>query len=129
MDGRTRNAVLDALRLRDVPLPENDAEARELLRRGGADAARTALLVRLADGDSDALDALRLVWGVLSRGEPYNLRMLAVSGRDLMEAGIPAGKSLGNTLERLLDGVIAGRLPNEKDALLRAANPASERSV
>ena len=46
---------------------------------------------------------------------------LAVNGRDLMAAGIPAGPTLRRVLETLLDGVIRAEYPNEKPALLAAA--------
>ena len=46
---------------------------------------------------------------------------LAVNGRDLMAAGIPAGPALRRVLEALLDGVIRAEYPNEKPVLLAAA--------
>ena len=46
---------------------------------------------------------------------------LAVNGRDLMAAGIPAGPALRRVLEALLDGVIRAEYPNEKPALLAVA--------
>ncbi len=46
---------------------------------------------------------------------------LAVNGRDLMAAGIPAGPGLRRALETLLDGVIREEYPNEREALLAAA--------
>lgn len=45
---------------------------------------------------------------------------LAVNGRDLMAAGIPAGPAMRRVLEALLDGVIRAEYPNEKPALLAA---------
>ena len=50
---------------------------------------------------------------------------LAVNGRDLMVAGIPAGPALRRVLEALLDGVIRAEYPNEKPALLAAAQKIS----
>ena len=50
---------------------------------------------------------------------------LAVNGRDLMVAGIPAGPGLRRTLEALLDAVIRGQLPNERQCLLDAAGQIS----
>ncbi len=50
---------------------------------------------------------------------------LAVNGRDLMAAGIPAGPALRRVLEALLDGVIRAEYPNEKSALLAAAQKIS----
>ena len=50
---------------------------------------------------------------------------LAVNGRDLMAAGIPAGPGLRRTLEALLDAVVQGQLPNEQQCLLDAAGQIS----
>ena len=45
---------------------------------------------------------------------------LAVNGRDLMAAGVPAGPGIRKILEALLDGVIREEYPNERQALLIA---------
>ena len=45
---------------------------------------------------------------------------LAVNGRDLMAAGVPAGPGIRKELEALLDGVIREEYPNERQALLAA---------
>ena len=48
------------------------------------------------------------------------ISQLAVNGRDLMAAGIPAGPGIRKVLEALLDGVIREEYPNERQALLAA---------
>ena len=53
------------------------------------------------------------------------ISQLAVNGCDLMAAGIPAGPALRRVLEALLDGVIRAEYPNEKPALLAAAQKIS----
>ena len=45
---------------------------------------------------------------------------LAVNGRDLMAAGVPAGPGIRKVLEALLDGVLREEYPNERQALLVA---------
>ena len=45
---------------------------------------------------------------------------LAVNGRDLMAAGVPAGPGIRKVLEALLDDVIREEYPNERQALLAA---------
>ena len=56
-----------------------------------------------------------------AEGVCCRVSQLAVNGRDLMAAGIPAGPVLRQVLEALLDGVIRAEYPNEKPALLAAA--------
>ena len=46
---------------------------------------------------------------------------LAVNGSDLMAAGVRPGPGLRQVLNALLEAVIIGQTPNEKDALLAAA--------
>ena len=62
-----------------------------------------------------ALDAL------MATSPCFTLKSLAVSGRDLMAAGLPKGHIVGQALAYLLDEVMAERLPNARDALLDAA--------
>ena len=50
---------------------------------------------------------------------------LAVNGRDLMAAGIPAGPGLRRVLEALLDSVIREECPNDRQALLARAQQIS----
>ena len=56
-----------------------------------------------------------------ANGACCRVSQLAVNGRDLMAVGIPAGPALRRVLEALLDGVIRAEYPNEKPALLAAA--------
>lgn len=51
-----------------------------------------------------------------------SLKDLAVNGRDMISLGLK-GKQIGDTLEYLLDRVLEGTLPNEKNQLLEAADP------
>ena len=60
-----------------------------------------------------------------AEGVCCRVSQLAVNGRDLMAAGIPAGPVLRRVLEALLDGVIRAEYPNEKPALLAAAQKIS----
>jgi tRNA nucleotidyltransferase/poly(A) polymerase len=58
---------------------------------------------------------------ILEEDTCLTIRDLAVNGRDLMRLGIPAGKKLGEVLQSLLEAVLDETLPNEKNALLEAA--------
>ena len=83
-------------------------QLRRLLRMFGEDAVRGALEIR---GDGTAL-----LERILTDGDCFSLRQLAVTGRDL---GLPPGPKVGKRLNRLLDAVIEGELPNERELLLR----------
>ena len=49
------------------------------------------------------------------------LKNLAVNGKDLMDAGVPAGKELGRILNGLLETVLEDPAQNEKEKLLTIA--------
>jgi len=55
----------------------------------------------------------------------FSLKQMAVNGRDLLALGLQ-GPAVGAVLERLLDGVVEGDLPNEREDLLRAAEQMKE---
>lgn len=66
-------------------------------------------------------DLLSCLPALLARRLPLTLGDLAVNGRDLTVAGLPAGAELGRTLNALHRRVLLGELPNERGALLAAA--------
>jgi hypothetical protein len=61
----------------------------------------------------------------LKKKTALSLKSLAVNGRDLMAAGIPAGKELGRILNELLDCVLEDPEMNERDRLLETAKKIS----
>ena len=74
-----------------------------------------AYAARQADYDRLAAIAAE----ILASGACFSRKELAVTGRDLMAAGMPAGRELGAALDTLLDAVIDEKVINEKEALLR----------
>ena len=51
----------------------------------------------------------------------FSLKDLAVSGKDLIEAGFPAGKKMGEVLNGLLEKVLENPEINKKEVLLDLA--------
>ena len=66
-------------------------------------------------------DLLSCLPALLAQRLPLTLGDLAVNGRDLTAAGLPAGAELGRALSALHRRVLLGELPNERGALLAAA--------
>lgn len=54
-----------------------------------------------------------------SEGAALKISDLKISGDELISLGIPEGRKVGETLQRLLDEVTDGTLENEKEALTR----------
>ncbi|MDR3052601.1 MAG: CCA tRNA nucleotidyltransferase [Coriobacteriales bacterium] len=103
------------------------------LRNLGEARVRLLLDVKRADGSATAAPyvAQRLAHAaeataelerILAEERCFKLKDLAISGHDLLAAGIPEGPQIGALLEALLDEVIEGSLPNEREALLAYAS-------
>lgn len=129
-DNRTKAAVLELIELHDLRTPPTEKAVKRLLSKVGE--TRFFELCDLATADRKAQnpaffapskareDAVRdLGKKLLSEQSCLTLAELAVSGDDLLSAGIPAGKELGDTLRRLLDLVLDGECENTKEELLK----------
>ena len=124
--------ITKLVKYHDVKLKPQRPDVRRILSILGEDGFYDLLAVRHADAagkyekylmeaetKNEALRAC--AQEILRDGDCISLKMLAVSGRDLREIGIPEGHEVGHVLKRLLDEVIDGNLENEKSALLGAA--------
>ena len=101
-----------------------DIHIRQLLGRYGLRTVERLCALCAALHPQNALDcalAAQRARQLEADGVCCRVSQLAVNGRDLMAAGIPAGPALRRVLEALLDGVIHAEYPNEKPALLAAA--------
>lgn len=118
--------------IHDAPLPSDDAGILKLLNRSGAIFLRRLCTLKYADLDAHAntpevaarradVAAFERRMNELAKTGCYTMRQLAVNGADLMDIGIPAGPGVGATLQTLLNDVMEGTLPNEREALLAAA--------
>ena len=65
---------------------------------------------------------------ILEKDQCLSLKKLAVSGRDLIQAGYTPGQEMGALLNRLLDHVLEYPEDNEKEILLRLADEETRNS-
>ncbi|MDO4294771.1 MAG: CCA tRNA nucleotidyltransferase [bacterium] len=63
----------------------------------------------------------RLAEEILAAGDCLDLKQLAVSGKDLLSAGIQSGRQMGELLHFLLEHVLEYPQDNQKELLLRIA--------
>ena len=126
------DGAVGLIAVHDAPLPTDDVGILKLLNRSRAIFLRRLCALKYADLDAHAhtpevaarradVAAFERRMNELAKTGCYTMRQLAVNGADLMEAGIPAGPGVGATLQALLTAVMEGRLPNEREALLKAA--------
>lgn len=127
-DNATRELILKLVKYHDIPLiPEEKHVKRAILRFG--EAGLSALLEiqrcdRLAHHPNyiDLPDyhsqIPKIVEKIIAENACLSLKSLAIKGDDLIALGFKPGKEIGEQLQILLDAVIDGAFPNDKNALL-----------
>jgi len=125
-DKATRERVSALVGRHHLPVEPTEAWAGRWLSRLGPDLFFDLLALKRADilacapgGDGLAqLDtAENLARDILNRQPCLTLKDLAVNGRDCMAVGL-TGPQIGQVLNRLLEQVAEGTLPNDRDMLL-----------
>ena len=114
-----------------TPALDADRAIKKLIARLGEEDFFRLLALKRADalahhpdyrGRSAACDRLEArARALLAEQACFSRKDLALNGRDLLELGLPPGPELGRVLERLLEQVLSGALPNRRERLLAAA--------
>lgn len=120
-DNQTIHAVTELIRLSDAPMQGLTAtDMRRLMNNAGAANMELLFTFRRAyTPDADYGEAYALYRSVADAGDATSIAGLAVSGRDLMELGIPAGKVIGETLDTLLSRVLENPALNTRETLMQ----------
>lgn len=63
----------------------------------------------------------KLAEEVLSKQECFSMKSLNINGRDLIKLGMTPGKRMGEILNTLLNRVVDGEIPNDRNTLIREA--------
>lgn len=117
-DNDTINKVRTLLRFVKTPLMPKKAELRKIMSQMTPELYDDLLLLRNVDPKGEIV---RLTEEIRQDGDCLYLKQLAVSGRDLMDAGIGPGKKVGETLSALLDLVLERPEYNQKEKLISLA--------
>lgn len=128
-DNDTISAVTKLVSWHECPWECTSCSVRKALNKIGADLFPMLLEIRHADlmaqsnyKREEKLQKLeesrRLYEEIMEKQECISLKTLAVSGKDLIEAGMKPGKELGQTLEHLLEIVLEEPEKNTKEYLL-----------
>lgn len=131
-DRKTLDTVVKLVKLHDNVWNGTEKQLRRAVSKYGYEMTLLLLQIHRADVSAQAAvhrerrvaesDKLLAMLEALHAADAcMTLKSLAVSGADLLAAGIPQGKTIGACLDMLLAQVIDDALPNEKDALLKAA--------
>jgi tRNA nucleotidyltransferase (CCA-adding enzyme) len=101
------------------PKGTDEVAVRRWLAAAGGAAADVTTLHRWRTGTPAPWSATAA--GIIARGDALRREQLAVSGNDLLEAGVPAGPALGAVLGRLLERVLVDPSLNTRERLLALA--------
>lgn len=129
-DNDTLRKVTRLVYYHDYRMPEKAVNVRRAMHTIGEDIFPYYLEVRRADVLAQSMyqrkDKIRNLDGVEARyreiveaGQCVSLKELAISGKDLIEAGMEPGKEIGETLKKMLSLVIEHPELNTKEELLR----------
>ena len=125
-DNATRNNTYLLVKELKNPLPSSDEDIRWSLHRIGADLFYDYIEILRSDKkNKDILDKIDTIEDryslIMKENHAYEISMLDITGKDLMDIGISKGPKIGEVLEFLLKKVIENPLNNEKSSLLRLA--------
>ena len=125
-DNATRNNAYLLVKELKNPLPSSDEDIRWSLHRIGADLFCDYIEILKSDKKNvDILDKIDTIENryslILKENHAYEISMLDITGKDLMDIGISKGPKIGEVLEFLLKKVIENPLNNEKSILLSLA--------
>ncbi len=121
--------------LRPTPAP---AEVRKAINVVGEDLFPMWMEVQYADnkaksdyrGEEKAARqaGVRMTWEeIMEKGECVSMKGLAITGSDLIAAGMKPGKEMGSVLHELLDAVLENPELNKKESLLSLAFAADKK--
>jgi tRNA nucleotidyltransferase (CCA-adding enzyme) len=124
-----RETVVRLVDWHDRDIPRTDKSVRRALRVLGEEDLRRLILIKRADNLAQApefhdrqseLDKGEAILDkLLAEDACFSLKQLSVNGKDLTALGL-SGPAIGKALNALLDQVINGELPNQRNILLEA---------
>lgn len=129
-DNDTLRRVTALIRIHDNQPAVNPSSIRKAIVRDGVDQYPALFTVKRADikAQSSFLREKKLKYvddyeaayqKIMSDGDCLSLKQLAVSGNDLIKAGVQPGKQIGEVLERMLQDVLEVPEYNQKTVLLK----------
>ena len=127
VDTCTREMVVSLIRTHDVPLEPSFKSVRRRLAQYGEEKVRYLLKVKRADIAAHSSKSAyrlpeltefeKLLDQVISEKQCCSYSAMAINGKDLIAMGMTPGTAIGKVKKQLLNEIIDGILPNEKEAL------------
>ena len=137
MDTKMRETVVMLIKAHDITLEPRLRIVRRRLAQYGEETLRMLLEVKRADIAAHSVksayrlkeiaDFEELLDRTIREDLCCSFSAMAVNGNDLIELGIAPGKLVGRIKKQLLDEIMDGALPNEREALLRRAKELADK--
>lgn len=128
-DKRTMERVAGLVKRHDLLFERDERLLKKWMNRLSPEVLLEILEIKLADnlatGNMSAelevkfIDIRKMIAEILVQEQCFSRKTLAVSGNDVLAAGVKPGPAVGAALDKLLDAVIEGACENEREALLR----------
>lgn len=136
-DNKTTQYVSRLIRVHDIRIPPTPPSVRRLMSRMGPDLMPDYLRFIAADSQGKAPISreefqpryralLKTYQAVTEARDPVLIKDLAVSGKDLQDAGIQPGPAMGEVLRNMLEDVILEPAHNTKAYLMEKYRPMRE---
>lgn len=127
-DNKIMINVSELVKYHDLTLQPHSKFVLRWLNKIGEEQFRRLIEIQKADTSAQSIlaqkekenlieDTYKILNKVISEKQAFNLKDLAINGKDLIELGIIQGSLIGNILKKLLEAVINGE-PNTKEHLL-----------
>ena len=135
-DGETRDRVCALVKYHDLEFQEDRRLLKKWMNRYTPEMLLEILHIKRADNLATGNMSVELaekfdrieseIRAIVEEQQCFSLKDLALDGRDIIDickgrSSAPEGREIGQTLQKLLDEVIDGNLPNEKEALTARA--------
>lgn len=127
----TIRTVATLVKYHDVSITDEEVRVKRWLNRLGEPLFRMLLAVNRADTAAhspaaalrmDMIDREAAVLDhILAEQSCFQLKDLAIHGKDLLQIGVPEGPEVGRLLQELLDSVLENRCENRLESLLPLA--------
>lgn len=132
LDNYTVDTVEKLIRQEGVPIKVNEADVRQAMHDLGADfipmlrdfkqniykAKEAVMFIPMGKNLVQIETVYKMYTQIMERGDCFQLKDLAVNGKDLIDMGMKPGEQLGEMLELLLRVVIEKPIENDKQVLL-----------
>lgn len=122
LDNKTQERVVTLVEYHDVQIPNQERSIRKWLGWLSLKAFFQLLEVKRADGVRQSYELVKdrlaeleemKAEEIIAQRQCFSLKDLAVNGRDVIAAGIAPGLEVGKVLNRLLNWLLIGKVPNE----------------